>query len=337
VSRRALLFPAFRNGGGCDDTIGRVLGSAILTLGVSAALAAPQNYGYGSRVDPSSRATYGEIYLDSGFNEDPYTVQVTSGGSIDASDVSGGCVGMVSSAPDFQLTYDAGTLPLTFGTISRSDTTLMINGPDGAWACDDDSGGDGDALITYRRPSSGVYDVWVGAYGGDSNSAELFITELSDGGYGDRDRRGAYDDGGGYGGQGVYPDASLQASYGEVYLDSGFTPDPYVVYLSAGGSFDASDLRSGCVGMIAGAPDFQLTYDAGSLPLIVSVEADSDTTLVINGPDGAWYCDDDGGQYGSNPAIRFNRPQSGTYDVWVGSYSGEGGSAELNISEVSSQ
>lgn len=137
------------------------------------------NYGGGNGApDPSARANYGEEYLESGFDDDPYTVQVTSGGEIDASSLGGECVGMISRAPDFQLTYDAGSLPLTFGVSSYQDATLVINGPDGSWYCDDDSGGGTDPEVSFYRPQSGVYDVWVGAFDGDGGDAELFITEL---------------------------------------------------------------------------------------------------------------------------------------------------------------
>eukprot|EP01036_Dinobryon_divergens_P008355 gene8355-11153_t len=79
--------------------------------------------GYGAP-DPSARANYGEEYLSSGFDDDPRTISVTSGGEIDASSLGGDCVGMISRAPDFQLTYDAGSLPLTFGVSSYTDATL---------------------------------------------------------------------------------------------------------------------------------------------------------------------------------------------------------------------
>ena len=75
-----------------------------------------------------------------------------------------------------------------------------------------------------------------------------------------------------------------------------------------------------------------------SLPLIISVASSADTTLVVNAPDGSFYCDDDGGVNGSNPSVRFNNPQSGRYEIWVGTYrSGSPQAARLHISEVSSQ
>lgn len=132
---------------------------------------------------------------------------------------------------------------------------------------------------------------------------------------------------------------SLNPTYGTATLNAGFTPDPYVVNLQSGGSINASTaISSSCRGFIANAPDVRIHYRAGSYPLIFSVASNSDTTLVINGPDGSWYCDDDGGNNGLNPAIRFGSPMSGQYDVWIGTYgSASLQPAQLHISELYSQ
>lgn len=125
-------------------------------------------------------ANYGEIRLDAGFTPDPYRVNLTAGGSIDAytdTDLPAACVGKISNAPDFEVTYSAGSLPLVFRTRSSVDTTLIINGPDGRWYCDDDSWGDGDAEVRFNKPSSGTYDIWIGTYGSSTASASLLITE----------------------------------------------------------------------------------------------------------------------------------------------------------------
>ena len=134
------------------------------------------------------------------------------------------------------------------------------------------------------------------------------------------------------------PDYSASPTYGTLNLSAGFTPDPRVISLEAGGNLSAGNVSSSCRGYIATAPDVRLNYRAGSYPLILSVASRADTTLVVNGPDGSWYCDDDGGVNGLNPALRFSRPQSGQYDIWVGTYgSGSLESARLHISEVDSQ
>ncbi len=130
--------------------------------------------------DSSKTATYGEIVLRAGFTPDPYRVSVTAGGAIDAykdTPLPAACVGNVADAPDFEVTYEAGRLPLVFRTLSSVDTTLIINGPDGNWSCDDDSYGDGDAQVRFDKPRSGAYDVWIGTFGGGTANATLLITE----------------------------------------------------------------------------------------------------------------------------------------------------------------
>ena len=128
-------------------------------------------------------------------------------------------------------------------------------------------------------------------------------------------------------------------NFGTVILRTGFTPDPRVVPVVSGGNIDASTIRSGCNGFISNTPDVRLVFNTrGGLPLIISAASGSDTTLVVNGPDGRWRCDDDGGVNGLNPSIRYDRPQSGRYEIWVGSYrAGSNDRARLNISEVRSQ
>ena len=103
---------------------------------------------------------------------------------------------------------------------------------------------------------------------------------------------------------------------------------------------DASQAVSpSCRGYITNAPDVRLNFQGGSnLPLILSVNSGADTTLVVNGPDGSWYCSDDEGVNGMNPMVRFNSPQSGRYEIWVGTYgSASLAPAQLHISELYSQ
>jgi hypothetical protein len=133
-------------------------------------------------------------------------------------------------------------------------------------------------------------------------------------------------------------DTNADPNYGTVTLRSGFTPDPRVVPLQAGGDIAASEAGSSCAGFITDAPDVRLVYSAGSLPLIISVDSGEDTTLVVNAPDGRFYCDDDSGVRGMNPMVRFNNPRSGRYEIWVGTYrAGATQRARLHISEIRSQ
>jgi hypothetical protein len=124
----------------------------------------------------------------------------------------------------------------------------------------------------------------------------------------------------------------LAPAYGQVSLSAGFQPSPHSVSIVAGGGINAGNLGGGCAGFIADAPDYRLNYTAGGSPLVISVLANSDTTLVVNNPSGAWLCDDDSG--GSlNPLVQINNPLSGQYDIWVGTFSGGTANATLQIAE----
>ena len=151
----------------------RIIGAVALAVTLALpGVAAAQNTGL--------TANFGEIRLNAGFTPDPYRVNLTAGGSIDAytdTDLPAACVGDISNAPDYEVTYSAGSLPLVFRTRSSTDTTLIINGPDGEWYCDDDSWGDGDAEVRFNKPSSGTYDIWIGTFNGGTASAALLITE----------------------------------------------------------------------------------------------------------------------------------------------------------------
>lgn len=133
-------------------------------------------------------------------------------------------------------------------------------------------------------------------------------------------------------------DYDADPNYGELSLSAGFTPDPALLSLLAGGDINAADKYDGCTGYISSAPDMRLFWDGsakGGLNLKISAISNADTTLVINGPDGRWYCDDDSGE-DSNPLVELS-PRAGRYEIWVGTYTqGEIKHAVLSVSEVSS-
>jgi hypothetical protein len=133
-------------------------------------------------------------------------------------------------------------------------------------------------------------------------------------------------------------DYNADPNFGTLDLTAGFRPDPQTVAVHSGGAINANTIAGSCAGFISNAPDVRLNYTAGSLPLIISVAADTDTTLVVNGPDGSYYCDDDSGVNGLNPMVRFNSPQSGQYDIWIGTFGSSGPHpARLYVSELASQ
>lgn len=121
-------------------------------------------------------------------------------------------------------------------------------------------------------------------------------------------------------------------------LRTGFTPDPWGFQLTAGGGSNPINLQGvglrdavsnqPCIGYVTRRPDFRFHFEAGqNFPLArfyVMTRNGADATLLINQPDGTWRCNDDHGRSGwgnsTMPAIDFRNPQSGRYDIWVGTY-----------------
>ena len=274
----------------------------------------------GSRPDFTLDPNYGSVNLDAGFTPDPWTKSILAGGSVPASAARSGCEGSVSAAPDLQVFYDAGSLDLTIRAHASEDTTLLINTPGGQWYCDDDSGGDLDPKVLISDPESGRYDIWVGTYNDSMVQSTLEISELGG------------TSGGGSGGGGR-PDITLSPNYGTANLEAGFTPDPWTKSILAGGSVPASAARDGCEGSVSAAPDIQIFYEAGDADLTIKVGASEDTTLLVNTPNGRFYCDDDSAG-GLNPKVTITNPQSGRYDIWVGTYGDDMVNSTLQVTEL---
>ena len=129
-------------------------------------------------------------------------------------------------------------------------------------------------------------------------------------------------------------DMSETASYGEYTLESGFQPDPMSIDVLAGGA-NAVDVGSGCdYGMVADAPDLEITYTGEiGLDLYIYAVSMEDTTLLINLPDGSWVCDDDSYDDG-DPLIQLGAAPGGVYDIWVGTYGEDMADATLMVSEI---
>ena len=128
-------------------------------------------------------------------------------------------------------------------------------------------------------------------------------------------------------------DVSADATYSDFNLKSGFLPDPHVIGMTAGGAIKV-DVEGCDYGYVANAPDANFQFDGSeSSPLYIYVESEEDTMLLVNGPDGTWYCDDDSLE-DLNPLITLPAADDGLYNVWVGTYGEEMVSATMKISEL---
>lgn len=131
-------------------------------------------------LDPDAMAIHGESDLEVGFSPDPLTVDVTSGGDLSASDLVG-CEGFVATAPDYEVDWDgSGFLRVFYEPDTEADTTLIVNGPNDEWTCEDDSFGTMDPMIDFTDPEAGEYDIWVGTTSGETVEGELTITDGGD-------------------------------------------------------------------------------------------------------------------------------------------------------------
>lgn len=120
------------------------------------------------------------------------------------------------------------------------------------------------------------------------------------------------------------------AAQQEISLSAGFLPDPIYVDVYSGGSNEAYNISQSCVGSIANSPDVNVYFNSNGGRLAFGVYSQGDTSLVINGPDGRYYCNDD--TNGLNPVLIWGNAPSGTYNIWVGAV-GNGASATLVITE----
>lgn len=112
-----------------------------------------------------------------------------------------------------------------------------------------------------------------------------------------------------------------------VTLSPGFSPDPTVVRGISGGPQNAANVAGRaetatgpCTGYVDTEPDHTLVLTSFFNYLSLQVQSAEDTTLVIRGPGGSW-CNDD--YQGKDPGIT-GQWLSGTYEIWVGSYTANG-------------
>ncbi len=280
---------------------------------------------------------FGSVTVTPDELSEPYFTEMTSGGSVDVTYLGENCVGFAATNPDFriQLSEDMTSLNiLFFAGDENSDTTLIVNAPDGEWHCNDDLDLDSlDPGMMLDIAPAGQYDVWVGSY--NRNDSVSGVLALIDGSGFDMAAPQIT-------GLGDGLDIAASPYYGSAELSAGFTPDPHTVTISAGGSVDVSSAQYGneCNGYASSAPDYQLNWSGNSSHLQIYFVAASmasitdDATLIINNPDGAWLCNDDS-ETSLNPGVTISNPGAGRYDIWVGSYAqGKFISGDLNITEL---
>jgi hypothetical protein len=167
---------------------------------------------------------------------------------------------------------------------SELDTYLILEAPDGTIAAENDDGGSGlNSRILTELSQTGTYTIWAGSYGGSEVGRYTLSVTESD----------------------IPEGQDLESiSFGETregFIDEG----------------DGSDPVDGDL-----AEPVSLEAESGTTA-VISMESDNiDTYLILEAPDGSVIAEDDDGGGGLNSRIRTQLPQTGTYTIWAGSFSG---------------
>ena len=257
-------------------------------------------------LNPAGAPRYGSHALAPGFAPTPARHDALSGGDINVKSLNLGdnCLGYAASDPDFLIELTSDFRRITFLIASAEDTTLIINLPNGNWACNDDTNGLNPALVFHNAPPGG-YRIWIGSYAAETNDESvLYISEAGPEALPTT---------------ATGPDPGRDPLYGETSLAPGFEPSPFSVQVVGGGRNQTADFIAGerCQGYVSEAPDFSIYLSDSFAEIWFAVHSPADMTLLVNAADGSWHCSDD--HLEANPGIPFSFPPAGLYDIWVGS------------------
>jgi hypothetical protein len=278
----------------------------------------------------ATEASAQTIALTPGFLPDPQVMAGMAGGPAAASSLGAQCRGMIPQAPQQRVLLQSPTGFLRVWVHSNADTTLVVRGPNGQVFCNDDTFGLNPS-VDLRGAPPGAYDVFVGTYSaGTPTPYTIGFSELTS-----STPAPLPPNVGGMPGQMHQPPPPVVQQPAGLTLRSGFLPDPQVASGVSGGPMHARGMGRGCTGYVSTVPDQTITLTSRFNFLRIWARSDSDTTLVVRGPNGQVYCNDD--TFGLNPSVDLRGARPGTYQVFVGSYSpGAGAPFELGVSELQS-
>ena len=134
--------------------------ATILSVSVTSA-----QHGLNVDADPA----YGVRTFARGFAPSPFSIEMISGGENDVTkfDLGENCLGFAATNPDFVMELADEFERITVLADSKLDTTLIVNTPNGSWACNDDTNGLNPAVII-SEASAGRYQIWIGSYEQDA-------------------------------------------------------------------------------------------------------------------------------------------------------------------------
>ncbi len=242
--------------------------------------------------------------------------------------VGGYCPGFTDiSAPDFAMTLDASQPMISLYARSQTDLTMAVRTPDGSWLCNDDDF-ELNPAVNVQTAQPGEYLVYVGAYNSGAQGTYNLYTSMGSANWSATQA------------DGMVAPASLNTTAEPLLGRIEFGPetriDPRIIFDIQPSETEAFGMGQGCAGFISPSqPDLVISAQPGLPQLMVYMASDADSTLVISGPDGQLYCNDDFEQL--NPGVMIPNAPAGDYAVFAGSYSGAGGVATLGVTIAAPQ
>ncbi len=290
-------------------------------------------------------------------------IAIVPGGSTAVEDLGAGCTGYIyEEQPDLKVVLDAASSQLGIFVNSNIDTTLVVNDPNGAWHCNDDSNylSNSNPGVLFDNPDDGTYDIWVGTYSdvGIDGAGKLVITEWNTFDWASMDL------GGGSVGTSIVSDGIDFGDDLSNWADDGECDDPRfngegaaTTLLKDDMYHDATDCSAGysagtiqladssaasTAASLAGGSQrgrldstdpvlssngyvdsYTFQGTAGSSAVIDLNSADFDTYLLVTTPSCEVFTNDDYEGSGSRSLLSLDLGENGEYTVEVTSYSSE--------------
>jgi hypothetical protein len=282
--------------------------------------------------DNPEPSAYLTLDMQAGFALDPFLVSLNGGGELDASTLDPACVGYINDRPVLTADWEGAVDFLRIFFYSDSDSTLVIQQPDGSYLCADDVDENVlDAELVAEQPATGSYKVWVGSYEPNQlipgllvitarpdldlssfdpralikrQPLEVEVEEESEAAVAAKEAVTAT--------QRVAADGVLSAG---AFITAAVTAEGNVP------TFEVSGEDAVCGGIIGAAPDFIVDVPADIETLRIMFEAEQDASLlVIHAEEGAFCADDDAERLNANPVLDIEAPEPGLYGIFVGRF-----------------
>lgn len=283
----------------------------------------------GEELEPSAYLT---LDLQAGFVLDPFLVSLNGGGEVAASTLDETCVGYINDKPVLTANWEGATDLLRIFFYSDSDSTLVIQQPDGSYLCADDVDENVlDAEVVAEQPAAGTYKVWVGSYEPNQLIPGLLVitaqpdlglasfdpstlvkrapltVEVDEDSEAELAAKEAVTTT-----QRIAPDGTLSA---DAFITATVTAEGLVP------AFEVSGEEAVCGGMVGEEPDFIVAVPEDIATLRIMFEAEQDTALLaVHAEAGTFCADDDAEALNANPVLDIEAPEPGLYGIFVGRF-----------------